>query len=617
MIVLRDSFQDVLHTLSKSSEFSRDTETFGLSPFKGHRLFSIIVYDGTTPYYFNFLPYDNVLPECVLPYEWCKDFNSLTQRKDTLWYEHNAKFDEHMLENEGIFTFGEIHCTEAGARVEYNDHMDYSLAACLERIGDKKDDAVDEYIKKHKLFKMVSVPGKKTKFKEMYFNKVPLSLIQPYGEQDARGTFNLGRYQVDALKKIAETAPPGKPTVIDVHANEKRLTKTCARIERSGVRIDRDYCERAIEHEKTRIEKSAKEFEELAGIPFVDSNKCLATAFTKLGEKFPTTDKGNPSFTDEVLEGFDSPVAKIVQEHRDASKRCNTYFRSFLYHADANDRVHANMRQSGTKTGRFSYSDPNLQNLTKEDDGPFPVRRSFIPSEGRFFTMIDYQQMEFRLMLDYAGQLDLIERIMNGYDPHQATADLVGCGRRPAKIINFGIAYGMGNGKLGRALGVTVDEARSFKFKYFDALPEVKKIIYGATRTAETRGFVVSWTGRRFHFPDPKFSYRAFNAIDQGGCADVVKIAMNRIDEHLLKRKCKTKMILQVHDELVFDTDPSEADVIYECKEIMEKVYPFKHIPLTCSIEHSFKSLYDTEEGMPGDGAAKRNEFQESHSATA
>lgn len=604
MIVLRDQFQDVLHELSKSSKFSQDTETFGLYPFKGHRLFSIIIFDGKTPYYFNFLPYPEVLPECVLPYEWCKDFNSLTERRDVLWYRHNAKFDEHMLENEGVITLGEIHCTEAAARLEYNDHMEYSLAACLERIGLKKDDAVEKYIDANKLWKWETVPGKKTRVKHKFYNKVPLSLMQPYGEQDGIGTFHLGEYQVETLGKIAATAPPGKPTILTVHANEKRLTKTCAKIERRGIRINREYCEEAIEHEKKRYEKAAEDFEALTGIAFVDSGKCLASAFTAMGEKFPTTEKGNPSFTDDVLEELDSPVAKIVQEYRDAQKRCNTYFRSFLFHADKDGYIHANMRQSGTKTGRFSYTEPNLQNLTKEDDGPFPIRRAFIPSEGRLFIAADFKQMEFRLMLDYAGQLDLIEKIMAGFDPHTATAELVQalgtpCTRRDAKIINFGIAYGMGNAKLGKALGISAEQAREFKRKYFAALPEVQKVIYGATRTAETRGFVVGAFGRRFHFPDPKFAYRAFNAIDQGTCADIVKIAMNKVDDFLTAQRCRSQMILQVHDELVFDAVPDEMEELGECLRIMERVYPYRRIPMACSASHSFESLGDLIEGLP------------------
>jgi DNA polymerase I len=617
MIVLRENFHAVLASLYEKRVFSCDTETYGLSPFKGDRLFSIVIHDGTESFYFNFNPYPNVEPECVLPYSLCSELNKLTSTETSLWYMHNAKFDLHMLENEGIEFNGEIHCTESTARLVYNDHIEYNLAACAERIGYKKDDTVEAYILKNNLWKWEAIPGKKTRTKNLFFSKVPLSLIQPYGEQDALITYKLGEYQREELGKIALTSPPNKPNILQVYDNEKRLTKTCAKIERAGIMIDRDYCEKAIIYEQAKYDEATEKFRSLTGEKFVDSNKALADAFTKLGETFPTTAKGNPSFTDEVLEGFTTPVAKIVQELRSSQMRCNTYFRSFLHHADRHDRIHANMKQSGTKTGRFSYSDPNLQNLPKEDESPFPVRRAFIPAPGKFFTLIDYKQMEFRLMLDYAGQTDLIDRILAGHDPHEATAELVramgtACTRRDAKIINFGIAYGMGAEKLGVRLGKTKDEASRFRRQYFEALPKVKAVINGATKTAEKRGFVFNWYGRRFQFPDPKFSYRAFNAIDQGGCADVVKIAMNQIQELHDARKPRSQMVLQVHDEIVFETTEDEQDsLVPKWQWLMENVYAQRFIPLACDVSHSYRSLYDVEKG------ANRNTVQEENSSEA
>lgn len=616
MIVLKETFKDTLAKLSSKKVFSLDTETYGLSPFKGDRLFSIIIHDGNDSYYFNFNPYPNVEPECVLPYSLCRELNQITLMPDSLWYMHNAKFDMHMTENEGVEYGGEIHCTESTARLVYNDHMEYSLADCAERIGFKKDDAVAKYIHNNNLWKWQALPGRKTRTKNLYFSKVPLSLIQPYGEQDALITYKLGEYQREELGKIALTSPPNKPNILQVYDNEKRLTKTCAKIERAGIMIDRDYCEKAIIYEQAKFDEAREKFRDLTGENFVDSNKALADAFTKLGETFPTTDKGNPSFTDEVLEGFTTPVAKIVQELRSSQMRCNTYFRSFLHHADTHDRIHANMRQSGTKTGRFSYSDPNLQNLPKEDESPYPVRRAFIPAPGKFFTLIDYKQMEFRLMLDYAGQTDLIDRILAGHDPHEATAELVRamgtpCTRRDAKIINFGIAYGMGAEKLGIKLGKTKDEASRFRRQYFEALPKVRAVIQGASKTAEKRGFVFNWFGRRFHFPDPKFAYRSFNAIDQGGCADVVKIAMNQIQELHDARKPRSQMVLQVHDEIVFETTEDEQDsLVPKWQWLMENVYSQQFIPLACDVSHSYRSLYDVEKGANRDAVQKSDSPQ-------
>lgn len=591
MIVLRESFEDVLHELSKGLVFSIDTETFGLFPFRGHRLFAIIIYDGLTPYYFNFLPYPNVEPNCVLPYSLCKELNAVTGKKDALWFRHNAKFDEHMLVNEGIHTLGDIHDTEVGARIEFNDHMDYSLATCAERIGEKKDDAVMEYLKKYKLYRVIDIPGKKTKHKHYYFDKVPLALMQPYGEKDAVVTYNLGVQQVNSLKSIANTAPPGHRTVLDVMANEVQLTKTCAKIERTGIKIDRDYCEAAAEHERKNYELAAEKFSDMTGLKFVDSAKCFVPAFEKLGEAIPMTDKGNPSFTDDVLAGFKTPLAKVVQEYRAAHMRCNTYFRSFLFHADGDDRIHANIRQSGTKTGRFSYSDPNLQNLVGDEESQFPVRRAFIPSPGFFLASFDYDQVEYRLMLEYAKEMGLIEKILGGLDIHQATADQMGVDRKKAKTLNFMILYGGGVAKLATALDVPVDTARELRRQYFEALPEVKNLIRSVTRTAETRSFVVNWLGRRAHFVDPRFAYRAPNSLIQGGAADAVKVAMNRVDVFLADKK--SRMILQVHDSIDFEIHESEEKHLSLIKCILETSFQHTHLPLTVSLATSYKSLGD------------------------
>lgn len=210
-------------------------------------------------------------------------------------------------------------------------------------------------------------------------------------------------------------------------------------------------------------------------------------------------------------------------------------------------------------------------------------------------------------MLDYAGQLDLIKKIMDGFDPHESTAQLVGVKRRPAKILNFGLLYGMGIAKLARAIGCSELEARAFKDKYFSALDRVKVFIRNASQTAERRGFVFTWNGRRLSFPDPEFSYKAANGIIQGGCADIAKEAMNRIDEFL--NPYKTKMIIQCHDEILFALHKSELNLIKDLKKIMEDVYPYRHIPLTCSVSHSFKSWGDMVEGEPV-GEERRDKVQ-------
>jgi len=252
------------------------------------------------------------------------------------------------------------------------------------------------------------------------------------------------------------------------------------------------------------------------------------------------------------------------------------------------------MRQGGTATGRFSYADPNLQNLTKNDPGEFKVRRCVIPDENYFFGSIDYDQMEFRLMLDYAGQLDLIKQIKEGYDPHTATSELVGIPRRAAKILNFGLLYGMGLDLLAKSLGVTREEAREFKSQYFGRLGRVKKFIRTATYRAESRGFVHDWLGRRFYTSDKRFVYKAANSIIQGGCSSIVKKAMNELDTFLEDKK--SHMLIQIHDEILFNVHNDEKEILPELSKIMAEVYPFTHMPMSCSISTSKKNFHDMED---------------------
>lgn len=603
MIVLRDDFKGVIAKLSESMKLSFDCETSGLHWFKGDRLFAAIFYDGIIPYYFNFWPYNGIVnDECVLPRRWLPELNCITQDPNKLWFAHNARFDLHMLHQEGVFFGGEIHCTEMGARLEYNDHMSYSLDACVNLIGLAKDDAVEKYIQEHReCWDWDTVPGQKSKrAKKKYFYKVPLSLVQPYGEQDAVVCYELGQHQLKAYDDSRQRTPIHLNSLEVVAANERKLVKTCLKMESRGILINKEYCLEAIEFEKKRGEEIEKKFFDLSGIAFKNSSKVLAQAFTKAGEKFPTTKAGNPSFSDAVLEGFSSPLAKVVQEYRDSEKRCNTYFRGFLHYADSYNVLHPNMRQAGTKTGRFSYTQPNLQNLSKEESGPFPVRRAFVPRPGFVFVEIDYDQIEFRLMLDNAEEISVIDRIKAGHDPHQATADEVKCSRLDAKIINFGVAYGMGKDKLAIKLGTTPDEAGAFRRKYFRALPNVRKFLDEVEWTAKRRGFVFNWFGRISHFPDGRFCYRAPNSIIQGGAADIAKIAMNRVQDFLEVEGLLSQMLIQVHDSILFEVHESEFHIVPRLKEIMESTYPYKFMPLTCSVEHSFESMFDMKEGMPG-----------------
>lgn len=592
------NLDDVLSTLSAKPRISLDTETTGTRFDRGDRLFSIVISDGEHEYYFNFGDYPGV---SALPREstrhklrtFLKDFQG------TL-YLHNAKYDLWALHMEEIPPPKNVHCTLAVARLQYNEHLKYSLGDCAERIGYQKSDAVEEYVKKHKLWEWEVIPGKKTRVKRKFFGRVPFELISTYAATDARITFHLGTHQESFFTELAKNPNILNPML--VLENEKKFTLTCFEIEKAGVLIDRGYCERTIEFELKGYAASSRQFEELTGVEFVDSYKSIERAFSKFGIRAPLTDKGNPSFTDGFIERLNHPAAKCIQAIRGASKKINSYYRNFLYWADQGGVLHPNIRQSGTATGRVSVVDPALQTIPKKEesaDESVQVRKAFIPRKDFLFVEMDYKAMEFRMLVDYAGEKDLARKIMAGHDPHEATAKLVGVDRRTAKTISFGLLYGMGVQKLADSLGVSFPEAQSLKAKYFDALPKVRQFIYNVTKTAKQRGYIRNWLGRRSYFKDPNFAYKAVNYLIQGGGADIVKLAMNQIQDFLVQGGYKTRMVLQVHDAILFEVHESELFLLPDLKRIMEQAYPAKLLPMEVSLEYSYTSWGDLVGGTP------------------
>lgn len=609
MIVGRSTFAAVLEKLKTLPlrEISLDTETTGLRPWHGDRLFSLILGVADEEFYFNFQAYPGLSIEFILaPGHYWQLHEALFTNPSYLWFIHRAQFDMAMLAQEGTELAGPVHCTQAVARVERNDHFTYSLESCAERIGEKKDDSVLAYIVENKLWDWISIPGKKARKKDLHFDRVPFEVIAPYGLQDARVGYRVGQHQKAALAALAATVPEGLPTVLDVAENERRLTKTLFRMEKIGLKIDRPFCSRAAVYESDRGEKAAAEFEVHTGQKFSASGKLFASVFADEKDKWELTDKSNPSFESDVLKKFTNPAAKSVLDYRDAKSRAD-FYQGFLYHADDADRVHPTLNAGGTGTGRLSSSDPNFQNLTDEEGSKeeFLVRRAIVPTEGYILASLDFDQMEYRQMLVYAKETGVIAQVLGGMDVHQATAelmygktddvDLAAKRRKWAKTLNFMLLYGGGAQKLADALGITLEEAKRLKRQYFDALPGVEFWISNVLNVARTRGYVRNWIGRRSYFPDPEFAYKAPNYLIQGGCADVVKIAMNRIDEFLLAGGYKSRMILQIHDELVFEIFIGEEHLLHEIKQIMECVFPRDPLPLTVGVAVSSKSLADLE----------------------
>jgi DNA polymerase-1 len=648
MIVTKETFQQVLSQLKSRPILASDTETTSLLMFKDGKVFAVIIAESKeSAYYFNFNPLE---PDALLGEEEVVGLTELFKDESKTWYFHNAMFDCLMLkETFDIDVTGDVFCTMAQGRVEYNEHMNYSLEASLKRIGgEQKDDRVKQYIKEHGLITKIPLDDKKEVYECHHYDKVPFPLIVEYALTDARSTFALGERLSTSIESKSQGGNGQSKVLADVKANEMALHHAIVRSTRRGILLDRPYIERAISYERERLHGALREFKALSGVIYSNHFKTLERVFEDKRELFTFGDRTktgqvNPTFDETVLRSFDSPLSASVLLARDSQGKLN-FYNSYLFYADKNDVLHPNMISGGTNTGRMSSKEPNMQNITSEDlmsckgcgkgyehitvkcekcggetfDAPeFLVRRSFIPRPDYVFFNPDYSSQEYRLMLDMAKMLydayrersflppvepeyyELLRKIKEeGYDVHAATSEEVGgISRSVAKTVNFLKLYGGGSAKLAGELGIPLHEAQEISDKYFKAMPYVKFFINTATKAAQTKGFVKNWLGRQNSMPRD-FAYKAPNQLIQGGCADVMKVAMVRIDEML--KNTKSHQLLAIHDEDILEVHYSDIDTVPQRTiEIMEAAYPYNYLPLTASAEWSEISLADKRKGFP------------------
>lgn len=586
MLVTQDNLGEVLLELQCQRTLSLDTETTGLS--ETDRPFAFIIANRTTEYYFD----ARVIPLSV---PW---LHLLVCDTDRTWLFQNAKFDMRMMGYLGYEFKGNILDMTIMGRLIRNDHTNYSLEAQGIRIGMKKGaDKIKEYINAHELYELRNDFFGVTN-KQPRYDYVPIELMEEYACMDARITYDL---YTNYSKQMDDKS-------FAVLCNEAQLTKVCYQMERTGLLLNKDYTIQARYHELEIVDARKAAYERHTGKPYVNSAKSIQSW---MGDTIlPLTPKGNPTLTDEVIENYlaDEKIEdnikiglKLVQEIRHYEKRVNTYYDGYLNSMDSAGIVHPTMWQGGTKTGRFSYSNPNLQNIPKEEEStePFVVRGCFQPRPGTVYVSFDYSQMEYRMMAAYAKEEEIIKRVMSGEDFHKVTADMFGVTRKLAKTLNFAILYGAGDAKLAGMLDIPLREARNLKLKYFMALPKVDILVDNIVRTGKSRGYVTNWLGRRLHAV-PTHCYALPNHLIQGGGADVVKVAMVRIASEVPH----IPMVLQIHDQLVFEVKPEDYVDLPVIKRIMEEAFPpMNGMELTVDVEWSAKSLAtrDMTKGYPNE----------------
>ncbi len=573
MLVEKKDVADALSYISKQTHLAIDTETTGLT--WSDRLFSVQIATEDREYYFD----RRVLGEY---------FHNLKYIFSTerVWFLQNAKYDMRMLHWEGWHLKGKIVDLEVLVRLDRNDVLTTQLSATAKREGMEKLDVVEQYITKNRLTSKVKNKYWDKEETIKHFDKVPVDIMSTYGGHDARITFDL-------CKKLLNRLDPRSKDVLDT---ESALIPICHNMEMRGALIDREYTLKMLEYESGLIHEAKREFLLITGKLYSGSKSLLIDVFTKSGEQISLTAKGNPSLTDDVLETFKSPAARCVQRIRYYEKRIPTYYSSFLGLCDDQGYIHPDMRQAGTLTGRFSYRSPNLQNIPAEDDASDLqrenlIRRCFIPPKNHKLVSIDYSAQEYRIMLAYAGQYDMIAKVNQGLDLHQATADMIRITRKQAKTVAFATLYGSGAGKLSEMLDIPLYEAMELKRKYLGALPMVAHLIGKVKTMATTRGYIYNWAGRKLHLPGglQEHSYAMPNHLIQSSGADICKRAMVEIDREF---GSSVNMFMQVHDSLNFYLPDDQLDTIPKITEIMESAWPVKNnMPMKVDVKISGKSM--------------------------
>lgn len=425
--------------------------------------------------------------------------------------------------------------------------------------------------------KFVDIAGKGAK--QLTFNQIELEVAAPYAAEDADITLRLHQ----ALWPKLEAALSLKSVLVDI---EMPLVPVLSRIERNGTLVSKDLLAAQSSEIGARLAELEKQAYELAGEEFnLSSPKQLGNVlFEKL--QLPVikkTPKGAPSTAEEVLVelALDYPLPKLLMEYRGLSKLKSTYTDKLPEMINAaTSRIHTSYHQAVTATGRLSSSDPNLQNIPIRSPEGRRVRQAFIAPAGYKILAADYSQIELRIMAHLSQDRGLLDAFAQGRDIHQATAaEVFGLGpgdvtaehRRRAKAINFGLIYGMSAFGLAKQINIGRNEAQQYIDTYFARYPGVKAYMDRTRAEAAEQGYVETLYGRRLYLPEINASNgmrrqaaerTAINAPMQGTAADIIKRAMVTVDQWLLESNIDTKMIMQVHDELVFEVAEAELDTV-------------------------------------------------------
>lgn len=558
------AWQRWLDELTAAEAFAFDTETTGLDPHRaglvglsfaatpGRACYVPVAHDG--PGVTGQLPIDRVL----------NDLKPLLENPAKAKIAQHGKYDMHVLARHGVQVQG----------LRYDTMLESYV---LNATGSRHD--MDTLAARHlgiTTIKYEQVAGKGSK--QIPFNQVDLDSALAYAAEDADITLRLHL----ALWPQLQAEPPLQQVF---EALEMPLVPVLERIERNGVLIDREQLATQGRELRTRMHELEQQAHGLAGRAFnLDSPKQLqAILFDELG--LPATIRtatGQASTNEEALAAIASQHAlpQVILDYRGLAKLVSTYTDKLAeqIHPETG-RVHTSYHQAVAATGRLSSSDPNLQNIPIRSDEGRRIRRAFIAPDGWHLVAADYSQIELRIMAHLSDDEGLLDAFRQGLDIHLATAaevlgkplaQVTANERRSAKAVNFGLIYGMGAFGLARQLGIERGEAQDYIDTYFARYPGVRRFMDETRAQAHERGWVETVFGRRLYLNDIRArnanlrqaaERAAINAPMQGTAADIIKRAMIDLDARIAEREdADVKMIMQVHDELVFEVRENRLD---------------------------------------------------------
>ncbi|MCE9830905.1 DNA polymerase I [Vibrio diabolicus] len=470
-------------------------------------------------------------------------------------------------------------------------------------VGGKHDmDSLALRFLQHSCISFEQIAGKGKN--QLTFNQIELEQASPYAAEDADVTLRLHNRlfanieQDESLKTVYEEI-------------EMPLVPVLSRIERTGVFIDEMKLSAQSVEISARLDELEKKAYEIAEQEFnMNSPKQLqAILFEKMGlPVVKKTPSGTPSTNEEVLQelALDYPLPKLILEYRGLAKLKSTYTDKLPKMINpTTGRVHTSYHQAVTATGRLSSTDPNLQNIPIRNEAGRRIRQAFVAPAGHKILAVDYSQIELRIMAHLSGDQALLDAFRDGKDIHAATAaEIMGLDieqvsseqRRRAKAVNFGLIYGMSAFGLAKQLGIPRGEAQAYMDKYFERYPGVMQYMEDTRSTAADKGYVETIFGRRLHLPEIKSrngmrrkaaERAAINAPMQGTAADIIKKAMLLVDQWIQEEgNGRVKLLMQVHDELVFEVEESSlSEIESKVQKLMESAAELK-VPLVAEAGH-------------------------------